>query len=133
MGLASAIVGQLIIAAAEVIWPSNRDLGDDMFSVSPILTGASLVITGEGRYDQTSGDGKVVGAVAAAAVTAGVPAALVAGLIGGPPGPGLSQAVALAELAGDPAAAMADPARWLRQAGRQLAGSLILPGPEPLA
>jgi hypothetical protein len=32
--LASAIVGQLIIAAAEVIWPSNRDLGDVLFSVS---------------------------------------------------------------------------------------------------
>ena len=46
VGLASAIVGQLIIAAAEVIWPSNRDLGDVLFSVSPILTGAGLVTAG---------------------------------------------------------------------------------------
>lgn len=46
MGSASAIVGQLIIAAAEVIWPSNRDLGDVLFSVSPILTGAGLVTPG---------------------------------------------------------------------------------------
>lgn len=46
MGLASAIVSQLIIAAAEVIWPSNRDLGDVLFSVSPILTGAGLVTAG---------------------------------------------------------------------------------------
>jgi hypothetical protein len=44
--LASAIVGQLIIAAAEVIWPGNRDLGDVLFSVSPILTGAGLVTAG---------------------------------------------------------------------------------------
>jgi hypothetical protein len=33
-------------AAAEVIWPSNRDLGDVLFSVSPILTGAGLVTAG---------------------------------------------------------------------------------------
>jgi len=46
VGLASAIAGQLIIAAAEVIWPSNRDLGDVLFSVSPILTGAGLVTAG---------------------------------------------------------------------------------------
>ncbi|MBM0239446.1 hypothetical protein JNW88_24020 [Micromonospora sp. ATA32] len=44
--MASAIVGQLTIAAAEVIWPSNRDLGDVLFSVSPILTGAGLVTAG---------------------------------------------------------------------------------------
>ncbi len=48
------------------------------------LAGAGLVITGEGRYDPTSGAGKVVGAVVAAASRAGVPAALVAGAIGGP-------------------------------------------------
>ncbi|MEH1055673.1 hypothetical protein V6U89_10740 [Micromonospora sp. CPCC 206171] len=41
VGLASAIVGQLIIAGAEVIWPGNPDLDDVLFSVSPILTGAS--------------------------------------------------------------------------------------------
>ena len=46
VGLASAIVGQFIIAAAEVISPSNRDLGDVLFSVSPILTGAGLVTAG---------------------------------------------------------------------------------------
>lgn len=51
VGLASAIVGQLIIAAAEVIWPSNRDLGDVLFSVSPILTGAGLVTVGDQRHD----------------------------------------------------------------------------------
>ena len=39
VGLASAIVGQLIIAAAEMIWPGNRDLGDVLFSVSPIPPG----------------------------------------------------------------------------------------------
>jgi hypothetical protein len=45
-GLAAAIVGQLIIAAAEVIWPSSPDLGNVLFSVSPILTGAGLITAG---------------------------------------------------------------------------------------
>lgn len=45
-GLAVAIVGQLVIAVAEVIWPSNPDLGDALFGVSPILTGAGLITAG---------------------------------------------------------------------------------------
>ncbi len=45
-GLAAAVVGQLIITAAEVIWPRNPNLGDVLFSVSPILTGAGLIIAG---------------------------------------------------------------------------------------
>jgi hypothetical protein len=45
-GLAAAIVGQLIIAAAEVIWPRNPALGNVLFSVSPILTGAGLITAG---------------------------------------------------------------------------------------
>ncbi len=58
VGLASAIVGQLIIAAAEVIWPSNRDLGDVLFSVSPILTGAGLVTAGVAVIRGKSGPGR---------------------------------------------------------------------------
>ncbi|MFL6076858.1 MAG: hypothetical protein ACJ73S_25980 [Mycobacteriales bacterium] len=46
VGLAVAIVGQLILAAAEVIWPSTPNLGDALFSVSPILTGAGLIVAG---------------------------------------------------------------------------------------
>jgi hypothetical protein len=46
MGLAAATVGQLTIAAAEVIWPSSPGLGDVLFSVSPILTGAGLITAG---------------------------------------------------------------------------------------
>jgi glycerate 2-kinase len=130
-GLAAAWGAQLVPGSAEIARIAGLDAA---------LAGADLVITGEGRYDQTSGTGKVVGAVSDAARRAGVPAALVAGVIGGPPAPGLSRAVALAELAGSPAAAMAEPARWLRQAGADLgqAGADLAtcfgqPGPEPLA
>lgn len=86
------------------------------------LHGADLVITGEGRYDQTSTGGKVAGAVFAAAAAAGAPAALVAGQLAGDP-PSVAAAISLSDLAGSPAAALAAPARWLRLAGQRLAGA----------
>ncbi len=78
------------------------------------LAGAGLVVTGEGRYDQTSGTGKVAGAVFAAAATAGV-----AGRAGGLPG-------------GRPPAARRARAvpGW---AGRRGAGGARRPGPVPAA
>jgi glycerate 2-kinase len=85
------------------------------------LSGAGLVITGEGRYDETSGTGKVAGTVFAAAAAAGVPAALVAGQVAAGPPPAVAWAVGLSDLAGGAGPALADPARWLRQAGRDLA------------
>lgn len=84
------------------------------------LAGAGLVITGEGRYDQSSGTGKVAGAVFAAAAAAQVPAALVAGQVAARPPAGVP-AVSLAELAGGVPQALADPARYLRLAGQRLA------------
>jgi len=88
------------------------------------LAGAALVITGEGRYDATSGTGKVAGAVRAAAGRAGVPVAVVAGIVAGgaQAGPDVRWAVELAGLAGSPAAAMAQPQRWLAAAAAALAG-----------
>jgi glycerate kinase len=85
------------------------------------LAGAGLVITGEGRYDETSGTGKVAGTVFAVAAAAGVPAALVAGQVAAPPPPGVLAAVGLADLAGGPGPALADPGHWLGLAGQKLA------------
>lgn len=45
-GLAVAIAGQVVFVAAEVIWPHAPGLGDTLFGVSPILTGAGLVTAG---------------------------------------------------------------------------------------
>jgi glycerate kinase len=87
------------------------------------LDGAGLVITGEGQYDATSGTGKVAGAVCAAARQAGVRTAVVAGVVAGDPPPGTA-CLALADLAGGRAPAIADPARWLKAAGQQLARDL---------
>jgi len=87
------------------------------------LARADLVVTGEGCYDATSGDGKVTGTVLAAAARAAVPAALVAGVIAADP-PGVAASVALAGLAGGAAGAMESPERWLRRAGQVLANDL---------
>jgi glycerate kinase len=97
------------------------------------LAGAALVITGEGRYDATSGTGKVAGAVRAAARRAGVPVAVVAGIVAGgaQAGPPVPWSVALARLAGSPAAAMAQPERWLAAAAAALAARPGVPGTAP--
>lgn len=83
---------------------------------------ASLVITGEGSFDPQSSAGKVPGFVREAAERAGIPAAIVAGRICGDADvSGFAAALSLSELAGSPAASLADPTRWLRAAGARLA------------
>ncbi|WEO77878.1 glycerate kinase [Cryobacterium sp. SO2] len=90
------------------------------------VRGASVVITGEGRFDSQSAAGKVPSLLAGLAAEAGVRALLVAGAI--EPGaltahPGwFAAAVSLTDLAGGTAAAMADPLTWLETAGSRLAG-----------
>jgi glycerate 2-kinase len=120
-GLTAAWGAQIRPGAAEV----GRIVGLDRE-----LSRADLVLTGEGRYDATSGDGKVAGTVLAAAGQAGVRAAVVAGQVADDPPPGVA-AVALATLAGGAEVAMASPEPWLRAAGRRLALDLG-PGPDPV-
>ena len=86
------------------------------------IDGADLVITGEGRFDGQSEAGKAPTVVAALARDAGVRAALVAGAITAEPR-GFAASIALADLAGSGAAAMADPLHWLEAAGQRLAGA----------
>ncbi|HTJ38019.1 MAG TPA: hypothetical protein VL738_32695 [Dactylosporangium sp.] len=45
-GLAVAAAGQAVMVAAEIIWPRNEDLGNALFGVGPILTGAGLIAAG---------------------------------------------------------------------------------------
>ncbi len=83
------------------------------------LADADLVITGEGRYDDTSLAGKVVGTVRTMAARAGVPVAVVAGSMATPPL--AAHAVELVALAESPEEAMSEPVQWLTEAARQLA------------
>lgn len=71
--LALALGGQLVPGAA---WVADRVRLDDR------LATADLVVTGEGRLDATSDEGKVVGHVVAAAGRRSVPAAAVVGMLG---------------------------------------------------
>jgi glycerate kinase len=111
-GFAAAWGAQITPGAVELsrIVGLDRELGR-----------ADLVLTGEGRYDVTSADGKITGTVLAAAARAGVAAALVAGTIAAGPPPGTVAAVSLADLAGGSSGAMASPRRWLLAAGQRLA------------
>jgi len=92
----------------------------DAIRLSDALEGADLVITGEGRFDGQSEQGKVVSEVSTRASASGVPVALVAGAIDAPTD-AFSAAVSLTDLAGSAESAMADTLAWLRAAGAQLA------------
>jgi glycerate kinase len=85
------------------------------------IGGADLVVTGEGRFDGQSEAGKAPTEVAAIAA---VPTALVAGAITAEPR-GFAASVALVDLAGSGAAAMAEPLRWLEAAGAELARTAV--------
>ncbi len=104
-----------------LIGPGAELLGR-LAGLDQALAGAGLVVTGEGRYDETSGTGKVAGTVFAAAAAAGVPAALVAGQIAAGPPAAVTWTLGLADLAGGAGPALADPGHWLRQAGQELVG-----------
>lgn len=104
----------------------------ELTNLDEALKGADLVITGEGRLDETSRTGKVVGALATRATAAGVSVAVVAGqadlacdAADTSPAPtlgrGLGILLTLADLAGSTAAAMREPEQWLRAAGAELA------------
>jgi len=123
----------LATAWGAVLAPGAADLAR-LAGLDRAVAGADLVITGEGRFDATSLTGKTCGTVIAAAATAAVPVALVAGQVSGPlagkwpaldgvPAPVVI--IALNELAGGTAAALASPRRWLRRAARQLAAGVL--------
>jgi glycerate kinase len=81
-----------------------------------------VVITGEGSYDGQSGDGKVPSFIASLAADAGARAMLAAGRITADADTSLFTASAsLTDLAESSDAALAEPARWLRAAGAELA------------
>ncbi|WP_344295479.1 glycerate kinase [Agromyces neolithicus] len=94
----------------------------DAIGLDDTLAGADLVVTGEGRFDGQSAAGKAPTEVARRAAAAGAPVALVAGAITAETDR-FAASVSLTDLAGDGAAAMAEPVRWLERAGAELARS----------
>lgn len=90
----------------------------DLAGLDAALAGADLVVTGEGRFDAQSLRGKVVGHVLDRATHHSVPVALCVGSLGDDPPEEVDSVVELSELAGGAAAALADPVRWVTEAGR---------------
>ncbi|MGC9665914.1 glycerate kinase [Planosporangium sp. 12N6] len=88
------------------------------------LASADVVLTGEGRFDETSLTGKVVGSLLEAAAGSGVSIGIVAGQVAGPVPASVAAAVSLVELAGSVTAALGDPATWLEEAGAAMAQRL---------
>jgi len=121
-GAALRAWGAELVPGAEIV--------ADLVGLADAVARAEVVITGEGAFDASSGAGKVPGRIAALAGAR--PVGLVAGRIG--PDADTSAftvTISLVDLAGSTAAALADPARWLRAAGRALAERFGPPPPAP--
>jgi glycerate kinase len=85
-----------------------------------LVAEADVVVTGEGRFDAQTAGGKLVSWVASSARAHGVPVCLVAGQVEASTA-GFADVVETSELAGGPAASLADPEHWLEAAGALLA------------
>ena len=91
------------------------------------LAAADVVITGEGRFDDTSIRGKVTGHALALADEADVDAVVIAGSVAREATTQSGRRVlmlSLTELAGSTDAAMADPVHWVREAAAHAATEL---------
>ncbi|MBG6056834.1 glycerate kinase [Cryobacterium sp. MP_M5] len=98
----------------------GADAVAEALGVPAAVRGASVVVTGEGRFDSQSAAGKVPGHLAALAADAGAQAMLVAGQIEAPTD-GFTAVVSLTDLAGGRESATRDAAAWLERAGARLA------------
>lgn len=105
---------------------SGSDHVAEILQLPTRIKDADLLITGEGRFDEQSGLGKVVGKLRQLASPA-VPVALVAGNISAR-SDAFCDAVSLTYLAGSAEAAMADPEYYLVRAGAQMATNFTTAG-----
>jgi len=106
------------------LWGATSSSGAEsvaaLIGLDEAAHGADLVVTGEGRFDEQTGKGKVVDHVRATADAHALPTALVAGLITAEPA-GFTASLSLSDLAGSGSAAYSDPLTWARAAGAALA------------
>ncbi|SEF21742.1 glycerate kinase [Amycolatopsis pretoriensis] len=97
----------------------------DLLGFDAALTGASLVITGEGSLDEQTLSGKAPAGVARAAAAKGIPCIAVSGRCRLPSpqlhAAGISAAYALTDLEPDPARCMAEAAPMLRRLAHRIA------------
>jgi glycerate kinase len=119
-GAAGGTGGALVVWGG-VLAPGAAEVAQ-LIGLADAIADADVVVTGEGSYDGQSGDGKVPSFIATLAADAGARAFLVAGRITDDADTALfSASASLTDLAGSSDAALAEPARWLRAAGAELA------------
>lgn len=92
----------------------------ELIDLETHVSAADLVLTGEGAFDTSTAAGKAPARVIEVARDASVPVEVISGRAA----PGL---MSLQELAGSPESAMAEPARWLREAARQIVTKVAVP------
>ncbi|WP_157802306.1 glycerate kinase [Diaminobutyricimonas aerilata] len=110
-----------LLAAYDARIVSGADHLAALVGLPERIAASDLVLSGEGRFDEQSLGGKIVGRTLATARAAGVPAGVIAGQITtAPPQWG----VALTAIAGSVEQAIAEPAKWLEAAGRMAAREL---------
>lgn len=109
---ALAVLGARRAAGAETI--------AELVHLDELVAGSDLVITGEGAVDVSTSAGKAPARVIEAARAASVPVELISGrrALG---------VTSLEDLAGSSSEAMADPARWLREATWQIVTKVAVP------
>lgn len=115
-GFGMLLWGATIVPGARTV---AREIG-----LEEALRAADAVVTGEGRFDAQSEQGKVVTEVRALADAAGVPTLLVAGAIAGDTSR-FAGAASLVDAAGSVAAAIAEPARYAAGAAETLARHFV--------
>jgi glycerate kinase len=111
-----------LIAWGAVVASGAAAVGDVMHAPEAVAS-ATVVLTGEGRFDGQSDAGKVPSYVRSLAEAARATPMLVAGAISAEPA-GFAAAVSLTDLAGSADAAMGETMHWLREAGAHLARTL---------
>ncbi|WP_309128245.1 glycerate kinase [Microbacterium sp.] len=122
-GAAGGVGGALVAWGAKLL-PGAAEVAR-LIGLGDAVAAADVVVTGEGSYDGQSGEGKVPSFVAQLAAEAGARAALVAGRITAEADTRpFAASASLTDLAGSPASALAEPARWLHEAGIRLARQL---------
>ncbi|HEX6685419.1 MAG TPA: glycerate kinase [Candidatus Limnocylindrales bacterium] len=122
-GAAGGLGAAILALGGRII--SGIDLVRDQTGLDAAISGADLVITGEGSFDHQSLRGKVIAGVARAAQEQGVPCVVLAGRVTTgrreTGAAGVSEAYALVDHFGSVERAMAEPARGLRELASRLA------------
>jgi glycerate kinase len=98
-------------AGARIVAGASRVA--EAIGLTVAITEADLLITGEGRFDNSSHLGKVTGYVTGLAEAAGIPSVVIAGSVS--PEFASPSIVSTSDRAGSVAASLAQPVRWLTE------------------